>query len=117
MARKGWNASTSRATQSPKKGEFFRSGYAYLTCSIGPTRFDDECAVYIDRLDGGKTVAIANPQEVRGVEPPLDQITQGEAVVRVVERIPGGFLIDPPGESLNSAGRVPVKENAIRFPR
>ena len=101
-------------TTNKKKNARFRSGYAYLNCEIGPTRFEDERAVYIKRLDGGKTVAIANPREVKPSNA-VDTIVPGEAVVRVVSRIEGGFLIDPPGESVNSAGRVPVPENLVRF--
>lgn len=97
-----------------ESAEFFRAGYAYLLCRIGPTRFKDECAVYIQRLDGGTTVALASHDEVK-VETPLTEIRNGEALVRVVERIKGGFVIDPPGESLNSAGRVQVPEAAVKF--
>lgn len=103
------------ATSKKKKGAYFQSGYAYLACDIGPTRFEDERAVYIKRLDGGSTVAIVDPGEVNP-SGPVEKITPGEAVVRVVSRIEGGFLIDPPGESINSAGRVPVPEKIIRFP-
>lgn len=98
-----------------KKEAYFRPGYAYLNCEIGPTRFEDECVVYIDRLDGGRSIALASPKEVE-VSGTLDQITKGEALVRVVRRIQGGFVIDPPGESLNSAGRIPVPQNRVRFP-
>lgn len=98
-----------------KKKGYFRPGYAYLSCEIGPTRFKDECAVYIDRLDGGRSVALASPKEVK-VSGTLDEITEGEAVVRVVRQIEGGFVIDPPGESLNSAGRIPVRQDKVRFP-
>ena len=97
-----------------KKVGHFRSGYAYLICDIGPTRFEDECVVYIDRLDGGRSVALASPKEVE-VSGTLDQITKGKALVRVVRRIEGGFVIDPPGESLNSAGRIPVSQDKVRF--
>lgn len=103
-------------TASKKKGgAYFRSGYAYLNCEIGPTRFQDECVVYIDRLDGGRSVALASPEEVK-VSGTLDKVIKGEAVVRVVRRIEGGFVIDPPGESLNSAGRIPVAQGKVRFP-
>lgn len=108
--------SVNRNGRGSKKKEFFRPGYAYLTCKIGPTRFEDECAVYIERMGGGMAVAIADPQEVKGVTWPLGQITEGEAIVRVVERVRGGFLVDPPGQSLNSAGRVEVSQDAVRFP-
>lgn len=104
----------SHAVSKKKKGSYFQSGYAYLACEIGPTRFEDERAVYIKRLDGGNTVAIANPKEVSPSDP-VDTIIPGEATVRVVSRIKGGFLIDPPGESVNSAGRVPVSEGLLRF--
>ena len=107
--------STRKTKQAPKKKEFFKPGYAYLACKIGPTRFDDECAVYIERVGGGTTIAIANPEEVKKVSWPLDQITEGEAIVRVVERVDGGFIIDPPGQSLNSAGRVEVPQHAVTF--
>lgn len=105
----------SHTASKKKKGSYFQSGYAYLACEIGPTRFEDECVVYIDRLDGGRSVALASPKEVK-VSGTLDQIAKGEALVRVVRRIEGGFVIDPPGESLNSAGRIPVPQNRVRFP-
>ncbi len=105
----------SHTADKKKRGAYFQSGYAYLACDIGPTRFEDERAVYIKRLDGGSTVAIVDPREVTPSDP-VENITPGEAVVRVVSRIEGGFLIDPPGESINSAGRVPVPEKIIRFP-
>ena len=103
-----------RSAKSAKKKEYFRSGYAYLACQIAPTRFEGERVVYIDRLDGGRTVAITDPGEV---EPKTrtDKIIPGEAVVRVVRRIEGGFIIDPPGEAVNSGGRIAVPENAVRF--
>lgn len=97
-----------------KKGDYFRPGYAYLSCEIGPTRFEGECAVYIDRLDGGRTVALASPKEVK-VSGTLDKITKGEALIRVVRQIEGGFIIDPPGETVNSGGRIPVPQIAVRF--
>lgn len=100
--------------KSRKKGEFFRPGYAYVICKVGPTRFEDECAVYIERLGGGTMVALADPKEVEA-SGPIKEITEGKALVRVVRRIQGGFVIDPPGESLNSAGRVHVPESAVRF--
>lgn len=97
-----------------KRGEYFRSGYAYLACKIGPTRFKDERAVYIERLDQGTTVTICERQEVKP-SCSLAGIIPGEIMIRVVCRIKDGFLIDPPGQVVNSGGRIPVSQTAVNF--
>lgn len=97
-----------------KRGEHFRPGWAYLSCKIGPTRFEDERVVYIEGLDGGTTVAIVDPQEVKPSDP-IDQTIQGEAIVTVISRIPRAFLIDPPGQAV-TGGRTFVPEAAVKFP-
>src|SRR6266545_2447680 len=69
------------------KKKRFRPGFGYLACQLAPAPSESERLVLVDRLDGGRTSAIVNSQEVRPSDPLRGPIP-GEVIVTVVGKGP-----------------------------
>jgi len=93
----------------------FTPGYGFVNCELAPAQSVEETLVVVDRLDGGRAVALVSSGDIRPTGP-VTTPTRGKLIVTVVQRLDGGFLIELPHEPLNSPGRVPVPENAVTFP-
>ncbi len=96
------------------KKKRFRPGFGYLACQLAPAPSESERLVLVDRLDGGRTSAIVNSQEVRPSDP-LRGPMPGEVIVTVVGKIERGFLVDLPEDTINSGSKVPVPQQSVKF--
>ena len=110
MSRSAANGVTHRRTKTR-----FRPGYGYVECDLAPAPSAEEALVFVDLLGGGRAAALVNNADVRPSGPVRAEI-KGEVVVTVLKKVTGGFLVELPNEAINSAGRVPVSENAVKFP-
>jgi len=101
------------ATGATSRRGQLRPGYGYLTCEVAPAPSRDEALLFFERLGGGRVAALVNSSDIRGT---IGSSQQGQVIVTVLQKLNGGFLVELPREPINYTAKVPVPENAIKFP-
>lgn len=97
-----------------RKGSF-KPGYGFVECELAPAPSSEETLVSVERLGGGRAVALVGNADTRP-SGPVTSRKEGQVIVTVLERIGGGFVVELPSEAINSTGRVPVPEKSVKFP-